>query len=215
MPVLRDGELFLYGFVGDSFWDEGFTAREVIDALAAVGHDADITVRINSAGGYVQEGIAIYNALAMHKGKVTVQVDSVALSSASLIAMAGDDRIMLAGSLMMIHDAASITIGNADDHEVSRSMLDKMSSQFAAIYSSTTGKPADDIRTAMKAETWMTSDEAVEAGYATEAQDTKAKAVAAFDFRAFAHAPKELVAMAKKKNWSLETESQARAAAAH
>ena len=66
MSVLIDGELVLYGFVGDDFWDDGFTASEVIDALAMLGHDADITVRINSGGGYTSDGIAIYNALKAH-----------------------------------------------------------------------------------------------------------------------------------------------------
>jgi ATP-dependent protease ClpP protease subunit len=214
MPILQDGELLLYGFVGDSFWEEGFTSRDVIDALAEVGRDADLTVRINSGGGYAYEGIAIYNALANHKGKVTVQVDAVALSAASVIAMAGEEIRMLSGSLMMIHDAAVITIGNADDHEVSRQMLDKMSAQIASIYADQSGKAADAIRASMKAETWMTAEEAVAEGFATEAVDTSARAVAAFDYRAFAHAPKKLVALAKSKDWSLEKAAAARAAGA-
>ena len=76
-------------------------------ALAEHGRENDITARINSGGGYTHEGLAIYNALAAHKGKVRVEVDGVALSSASLIAMAGDEIIMKAGAIMMIHDPAT------------------------------------------------------------------------------------------------------------
>lgn len=72
MAVLVNGELVLYGFVGDNYWDMGFTAREVIEALAEVGREADITVRLNSGGGYTDDGVSIFNALKTHKGKVTV-----------------------------------------------------------------------------------------------------------------------------------------------
>jgi hypothetical protein len=76
MTILVDGELVLYGFVGEDFWDEGFTATQVIDALAMLGRDADITVRINSGGGYTDDGIAIYNALQAHRGEVAVVVEA-------------------------------------------------------------------------------------------------------------------------------------------
>ncbi|MBB4042022.1 ATP-dependent protease ClpP protease subunit [Microvirga flocculans] len=212
MSVLQNGELVLYGFVGENFWDVGFTAKEVVEALAEHGRDNDITVRINSGGGYVDDGVAIYNALAAHKGKVTVQVDSIAASSASLIAMAGDTIIMLDGSLMMIHDPSGITYGTADDHEKTGSILEKMASNMASIYAERSGNPVEDVRQAMKDELWLTADEAVEQGYADESQSAKAKAVAAFDFRVFANAPQRLTAMSKRKNWSL-AEASARAAA--
>ena len=96
MSVLLNGEIVLYGFVGENFWGDGFTARDVLDALADHGRDNDVTVRINSGGGYVDDGIAIFNALKAHKGKVTVIVDSMAASSASVIAMAGEERLMAA-----------------------------------------------------------------------------------------------------------------------
>ena len=94
MSVLVDGELVLYGFVGDSFWGDGFTASEVIDALAELGRDADVTVRLNSGGGYTDDGIAIFNTLTAHRGKVEIVVDAMAASAASVIAMAGDTVTM-------------------------------------------------------------------------------------------------------------------------
>lgn len=212
MPVLQDGELVLYGFVGDSYWEQGFTSLEVVSALAELGRDADITVRMNSGGGYVHEGLAIYNALAAHRGKVTVQVESIVASSASLIAMAGDSIVMKAGSLLMIHDPSGITYGTAEDHEKTRISLDKMGDTFASIYAERSGKDADAVREAMKGELWLTADEAVAEGYADEAESAKAKPASAFDYRLYAHAPKRLVAMARAKNWSLQAAAAASAA---
>ncbi len=202
MPVLQDGELVLYGFVGETYFEQGFTSLDVLDALAEIGRDTDVTVRMNSGGGYVHEGLAIYNALVAHKGEVTVQVDSIVASSASLIAMAGDRIVMKAGSLMMIHDPAGITFGTADDHEKTRIALDKMGDAFAGIYAERSGKDAADVRASMKAEIWLGADEAVAEGYADEAEAAKAKPAAAFDYRMYAHAPKKLVASARAKNWS-------------
>lgn len=213
MTVYENGELVLYGFVGEDYWDEGFTAREVISALAEHGRDNDLTVRLNSGGGYTHEGMSIYNALKAHAGNVRIEVDGVALSSASLLAMAGDEIVMKAGSLMMIHDPSGITIGNADDHEKSREMLDKVGDSMASIYAQRSGKEVADVRASMKDEIWLTAEEAVEQGYATEAESAKAKAVAAFDYRIYAHAPQKLKTLASKKHWSLE-EAMSRAAAA-
>jgi ATP-dependent protease ClpP protease subunit len=212
MSVLQNGELVLYGFVGDNYWDEGFTANEVLEALAEVGRDTDVTVRVNSGGGYVTDGLAIYNALSAHKGHVTVQVDAIAASSASIIAMAGDTIRMRAGSLMMIHDPSGITYGTADDHAKAKEALDKMATQMASIYAERAGKDLNEVRETMKEELWLTADEAVAEGYADEADSAKAKAVAAFDFSIFAHAPQRLTALSKRKNWSL-SEASARAAA--
>lgn len=202
MTVLVNGELVLYGFVGDNYWDMGFTDREVIEALAEVGREADITVRINSGGGYTDAGISIFNALKTHKGKVTVIVDAVAFSSASLIAMAGDERIMRKGAMMMIHDPSGGVWGTAQAMESYTKFLQKQAESMASIYAEVTGEDADDIREEMKAELWLTAEEAVERGFATSVADTKSKAVAAHDYRVYSHAPERLVAMATKKNWS-------------
>ena len=213
MAVYENGELVLYGFVGENYWDEGFTAREVISALAEHGRDNDLTVRLNTGGGYTDDGMSIYNALAAHRGRVRMEVDGVALSSGSLIAMAGDDIIMKAGSLMMIHDPATITVGDAADHETSIGRLNKLGDLMASIYAERSGKSAEEVRAAMKDEIWLTPEEAVEQGYATEAETAKAKAVASFDYRIYAHAPKRLTTLASKKNWSLpETDAAATAA---
>lgn len=202
MSIMVDGEMVLYGFVGDNFWGDGFTAREVIDALAEHGRDVDLTVRLNSGGGYVDDGIAIFNALSNHKGKVTVIIDSVAASSASVIALAGAERIMRKGAMIMIHDPSSIVWGTAEDMEKATRMLEKHAENIAGIYADVTGEDVEDLRADMKAETWMTAEEAVDRGFATSANEKKAKAAAAHDYSVYAHAPDRLVALASKKHWS-------------
>ncbi|MBX5112696.1 head maturation protease, ClpP-related [Rhizobium lentis] len=210
MSVLVNGEIILYGFVGDSFWDLGFTSREVIDALAEIGRDTDVVVRLNSGGGYIDEGVAIFNAFSAHKGKVTVIVDALAASSASIIAMAGEERIMRKGSLMMIHDPASVVWGTSTDMEKMAETLEKYAANMVSIYADVSGEDPDDIRADMKNELWLSAEEAVERGYATAVNDNKAKAAAAHDYRIYAHAPERLVALSSKKNWS---HSEARALA--
>lgn len=215
MTVLVNGELVLYGFVGDNYWDMGFTAREVLDALAEIGRDTDVTVRINSGGGYTDDGVAIYNALIAHKGKVTVIVDAAAFSSASLIAMAGQERIMRKGAMMMIHDPSGGVWGTAEDMESYTKYLQKQAESMASIYAEVTGEDAADIREDMKSELWLTAEEAVERGFATSISEMKSKAVAAHDYRVYAHAPERLVALATKKNWShTDARSKATASAA-
>lgn len=205
MSVLLNGELVLYGFVGENYWGEGFTAFEVLEALTELGREADITVRINSGGGYVDDGIAIFNAFKAHRGKVTIIVDSMAASSASIIAMAGDERIMRTGSMMMIHEPSSSIWGTAADIEQFARVVEKQAENLASIYAEATGEDITDIRADMKAELWLTADEAVERGFATSLEDKKAKVVAAHDYRVYAHAPARLVALSEKKNWKATT----------
>ena len=99
MEILVDGELILFGTVGEDLFGDGFTARDVINALAKL-KGKPVTVRINSGGGFADEGVAIYNALTGHGGRVTVSVEGIAASAASLIAMAGNDIVMKTGSTM-------------------------------------------------------------------------------------------------------------------
>lgn len=202
MAVLKDGEILLYGFVGESFFDQGFTSVEVLDALAEIGRDTDVTVRINSGGGYVHEGIAVYNGLKAHKGKVTVQIDAIAASSASLIAMAGETITMRPGALMMIHDPASYTAGTVEDHRKAVTQLERWATSLAEIYADKSGKDVADVRASMKDELWMTAAEAVAEGYADAAEGKKAQTASAFDYRLYAHAPARLTALSAAKAWT-------------
>lgn len=206
MPGVRgeNNELLLFGFVGDTFWDDGFTARQVVDALAEIGRGEDVTVRINSGGGFAMEGVAIFNALKAHRGKVEVIVESVAASAASIIAMAGESVLMRTGAVMMIHDPSLITIGTAADHEKSVEALETIAASMADIYAEKSGKTPARARLQMKAETWLTAEKAVEEGYADEVDKAEAAEPTAFDYRIYAHAPDRMAALADAKGWKFD-----------
>lgn len=198
--LIVNGELVLYGFVGDADWDvQHFTARDVLDALVLMS--GDVTVRLNSGGGYSNDGLAIYNNLRLHAQRngvtITVIVDAVALSAASLIAMAGDTVVMAAGSTMMIHDPSVVVFGNADEQRDAADMLDKMANQYAAIYAEKAGITVEAARQIMKDETWYTAEEAVEAGFADDVQAAgEMKAPSLFDYRLYNKSPSSLTALA-------------------
>ena len=206
MPNLENiyigGEILLYGPVGNPYgWGEGFTPTEVAQALAEHG-DGDVTVRLNSPGGIAFDGMAIYALLRAHalanKAKVNISIDGIAASAASLIAMAGDTRAMRGGALLMIHDASGITWGTAADHQKSAEMLDKLSAQYGRVYADRSGKDQAAIREMMLAETWLSAEEAVTAGLATEVISEAATAFAPFTYEIYAKAPAGLPARAAR-----------------
>jgi len=206
-------EIVLYGSVGESFWGEDyFTAKGLRDQIK--GLSGPITVRINSGGGIATEGQAIYTALRDHPGEVTVVVDGVAASAASLIAMAGDRVVMRRGAWMLIHDPATLFTngrGTADDHRELASFLDRIGDAYAEVYAYKTGKDRDEARAIMRAETVFVGAEAVEAGFATEYEDDQEAAAAArFDYRLYAHAPQDL----RDASETLDRKSSERALAA-
>ena len=197
--LIVNGQIILYGDVGDPWgWGDGFTPSDVLAALTQLGN-GPVTVRINSGGGIAMDGQAIYSVLKSHDGDVTVLIDGVAASAASLIAMAGKTISMREGALMMIHDAATITFGNAADHEKSTKFLDKISDNYAGVYAARAGITRDEARDLMKAETWLTADEAIEQGFADSKLDEAAKEVAAFDYRLYGRAPKEATSRTRFK----------------
>lgn len=156
----------------------GVTADDVAAALEDITAP-EIEVQINSIGGDAFDGVAIYNALRSHPAQITTRVDSLAASAASIVAQAGDRRVMLTGSQMMIHDAWGLAIGNAEVMRETGEILDKMSGTLASIYEERSGR--DGVRDLMLAETWFTHDEAVEAGLADEAVKPSKDAKAAVD----------------------------------
>ena len=187
--LLLNDEIYLYGDVGDPWgWGDGFTPSQVATALVDHG-PGDVTVRINSGGGIAFDGMAIYSLLKAHAGKVTIAIDGIAASAASLIAMAGDVREMRVGSMLMIHDPASVSVGPAKHHEETAARLHKLAENYAAVYAAHTGMDAKAVRDLMLATTWMSADEAVANKFATAKITEAATAMAAFDYRLYAHAP--------------------------
>ncbi|WFS07771.1 head maturation protease, ClpP-related [Methylobacterium sp. 391_Methyba4] len=208
MTVLVSGnEIVLSGTVGDLYWDECFTSSDVILALAQVGRGQDVTIRLNSGGGIATEGAAIHAAVAAHQGRKTIIVEGIAASAASVIAMAGDDVVMSPGALMMVHDPSGFTFGTVDDHEKQITALTALATAMAGIYAEKTGKPVDAVRSDMRAEIWMTPEEAVAGGYAdrvlarTPAQGADPQPTA-FDYRLFEHPPERLVALSDRRAWT-------------
>lgn len=213
--ILDDGKLRLSGYVGDYYFDDGFTASDVVLALAEVEPDADLTVHINSGGGIATEGAAIHALFSARPGTTDIVVEGIAASAASLIAMAGDTVTMSSGAVMMIHDPSGFTVGTSADHSKQIEALEALATAYARVYAAKSGKTADECRTIMKEERWFTPAQAVEAGFADATTEGLITAVAAFDYRAYAHAPKRLTALAAKKDWRLpDADSQAARSAA-
>lgn len=160
-------DVFIYDEIGESFWGGGISAQGMATELAALDVD-DLHVYINSPGGAAWDGIAIMNAIRRHKAHVTVHVDGLAASAASVIAMAGDRVVMNRGSQLMIHDASGGAYGNAELMDEVASILHKLSDSIADVYAGRTGSDRATWRAAMKAETWYTAEEAVASGLADE-----------------------------------------------
>lgn len=158
-------EILMYGTVG---WE--ITAAETIAKLADM--TGDVTVRINSYGGDSFEGVAVKNALRAHAGHVTAVVDGVAASAASVIAVCGADRVVMRpGAELMIHDAWTFTDGNAADLTKVAADLERTSQAMAEMYAEKAGGDAERWRDMMRAETWFSAQEAVDAGLADAVED--------------------------------------------
>jgi ATP-dependent protease ClpP protease subunit len=160
-----EAEVMLYDEVGGWY---GATADQFIADLRGVTAP-NLRVRINSPGGSVFEGIAIANALRSHPANVTVQVDGIAASIASVIAMAGDRIEMAPNTMLMIHDASGLCMGNASDMEEMAELLDLISDNIADAYAARAGGTRDEWRARMRSETWYLPEDAVENGLADEA----------------------------------------------
>lgn len=161
-------EILIYEPIGQDFFGSGLTARRFIADLERLGDVKDILVRINSPGGEVFDGIAIYNALKNHPAQVHVQVDGLAASIASVIAMAGDLITMGDGAMFMIHNPFTIAIGDADDMRQTADRLDKVTESLMDAYEARTGIERDELKAMLDAETWFTAAEAIEQGFADE-----------------------------------------------
>lgn len=173
-PVVLDGPVLNEDMI---WWHEGgFSAVTVRGALQAAGPDAAVTFVINSPGGDPFEGEAIRAALVAHEGRVTMRVAGVAASAASLLIMGADAIEITEGSMIMIHDPATLTFGDAADHERALAQLETMSGTYATVYAKRSGQPVAEVRDWMRAETWMSPEDAIRLGFADELAETPAEA---------------------------------------
>ena len=168
------GELFLYGDISDMTWyGDEITPRTFKDDLDSLGDISNLDIYINSGGGDVFAGQAIYSMLSRYPATKTVYVDGLAASIASVIAMAGDKIVMPANSMMMIHNAWTVASGNKDQLRDIADALDKIDQVIGEVYQKRTGKTAEEIMDLMNAETWFTAAEAIENGFADEVEEGK------------------------------------------
>lgn len=171
-------ELSIFGDISSVAYDGSVTAKSIYDQIK----DADverINVRINSYGGEVAEGLAIYNALRKHKAKVVTYCDGFACSIASVIFMAGDERIMSDSSLLMIHNAWTCGVGNADQLRKQADDLEKITQASVTAYKEHSTLSEEEIKKLMDEETWILPEEAIEYGFATGIEKAESNGKAA------------------------------------
>lgn len=168
-------EILLYEAIGfDWFSGEGMTAKAFNEQLSKIDSPS-IKVRINSPGGDVFDGIAMYNMLAQHPSKIDVVVEGIAASAATIVAMAGDTVSIHESAQIMIHDAWTMVVGNQQDMLEMADLLGKIDGQIADLYAARSGKPASDFRDVMNSDTYLTGKESVDLGIADTLIETKRK----------------------------------------
>ena len=190
-------EVWIYEEIGTDFWGEGLTAKKFVEEIAALQVD-HIALHINSPGGSVFDGQAIFNAIERHPASVTSYVDGVAASIASVIALAGDTVEMAQNALFMIHDPYGMAMGTSADMRQMAGVLDKVGETILGVYTRKSGGDPEEIAAAMHAETWYTANEALAAGYAdTVGKPVKAAAMSRFDLKGmgYRHPPESLATL--------------------
>lgn len=207
----NSGDIFIYGDIESyKFVDEDTTATSFKSDLDNLGNVSDINLYINSPGGSVFEGLAIHNMLKRHKAKVTVNVDALAASISSVIAMAGDVVKMPSNSLMMIHNALTGMVGNADELRKMADDLERITNSTKETYlTKSNGKLTEDKLTElMDAETWLSAYEAVQYGLADEVleENEMVASVNSEIMNKYKNVPKDLI---KKEQTAMTAEEKA------
>lgn len=170
----KRGELFLYGEISDSSWfGDEVTPAQFQKDLSAMGDIKSLDVFINSPGGDVFAGITIYNMLKRHRADITVHVDGLAASAASVVAMAGDRIVMPKSATMMIHNSGAGVYGNKKYLRAMADELERIDKQMVDIYAGKTGKAPETITAWMDSERWMSGDEALKDGFCDEVEENK------------------------------------------
>lgn len=186
----KQAELLIYEDIGEG-WFGGLSAKQFAEDLKALGALDLLDVRINSYGGAIFDGFAMYSTLARHAARKTVHVDGVAASAASVIAMAGDEIRVASNGFVMIHNPWGFAQGNADELRKQAELLDQIRGAIAGVYVARTGLGVDEVLGLMDAETWMDSAEAVRLGFADSVTGEMKMAARAEPGR-FRHAPSAL-----------------------
>lgn len=181
-----EAEIVIYDYIGWPYNDP----VDLVRALGELGPQA-VTVRINSPGGDVFDGMAIFNALRSHKGRVTTRIEGLAASMASIIALAGKEVQAYANTMFMIHNPWVVVAGDQDDLREVADIVEKMRNSMVDVYAQASGVGKKELRDLMKAETWLTAKEAKDKGFVDTVLDGKGMK-AAFDLSVFANVPEGL-----------------------
>lgn len=160
----NEADIYIYDEIG--YW--GVTAKQFVNDLKALGDVSHINLHINSPGGDVFDGIAIFNALKHHGAAITVHIDGLAASMASVIAMVGNPVIMPENTMMMIHKPWGFAGGDANDMRDYADLLDKVESVLIPAYAAKTGKTSDEIAAMLEDETWLDGAECLAMGFADQ-----------------------------------------------
>lgn len=181
----KTAEIYIYGDITSWPWIESDVSSYTLSKeLQELDEDIEnINIYINSYGGEVAEGLAIYNALKRHKAKVTTYADGFACSIASVIFAAGDERVMSNTSLLMIHNAWSGVVGNSKDLRKQADDLDKINQASINAYMNIVNIKEEELKELMDNESWLNADEALEKGFATKIIETEEKEVATQSIR--------------------------------
>ena len=164
-------EIWIYEEIGQDFWTGGgVTAKNFQKELSAI-KASQIDLHINSPGGAVFDGVAIYNLIKQHPANVTTYIDGIAASIASVIALAGDKVVMAENALYMMHNPSGMVMGTAADMRSLADVLDKIRGTMTGVYAAKSGRADDEISALLDAETWMTAAEAMEFGFVDEIAD--------------------------------------------
>ena len=181
-------EVMIYDEIGNF----GVDAKSFINEIKQIPNDTSVLLRINSPGGSVIDGLAIYDAINRMPQKVTARIEGIAASMASVIALAADEVIMSENSLYMIHNVWGGEVGDSDDLRKAADLMDKMGERLINIYVSKTGQTEEQIRSWMDEETWFNSSEAKEAGFINLVEEP-IKMAAKFDIKKYDYKNKSLV----------------------
>lgn len=174
----KRGEIYVYEDIGEG-WFGGISAKSFSEALRDLGKVDALDIYVNSCGGSVFDGIAIYNQIKRFSGEKVVHIDGIAASIASVIAMAGDEIVIAANGTVMIHDPWGMAVGTAEEMRKAADSLDLTRQTILDTYIARTKGDSKKISAWMDAETWMNADQAIERGFADRKVDEKRVAASA------------------------------------
>ena len=159
-------EIYLYGVIGADWFGDGITAKRFADDMKALGSVKTIDLRINSEGGSVFDGKAMYSLLNEHKARVITHIDGLAASAASFVAMAGDEIEISEGGFVMIHNAWMVAAGDAHEFRRTADLLDTVNGTILDVYAARSKLDKGALAKMMNDETWLTAAEAIKHGFA-------------------------------------------------